>query len=82
MSRDLAGSFEERPSDVSIPIPQIKTQVLGESLDLGMKELNAIVKNMVHVTINFFVSNVRNVCHLEFHSRKNEGRRRRISHPG
>ena len=38
---------------MSTPIMPIKTQVLGEVIDLGMTELNAMVKNMGHVTINF-----------------------------
>ena len=52
-TQDLAIPSKERPSDVSIPIPPIKNQVLGEALNLGIKQMNAMVKNMGHVTINF-----------------------------
>ena len=76
--QDLAGSFEERPSDVSIPIPPIKTQVLGEATDLGTIELNTMLKNLGHVTINFFA---RSVCHSEICNHKNEGQRGCIGQP-
>ena len=52
-SQDLAGSSEERPSDVYTTIPPIKTQVLGEALGLETTEVNSMVKNMGHVTIIF-----------------------------
>ena len=45
--------LEERLSDVSIPIPPIKTQMVGEALDLGKIELNTIAKNLGHMTIDF-----------------------------
>ena len=50
---DLPGSLKERPTDVSIPIPPIKNQVLGEALNLGTIELNAMEKIMGHVTMDF-----------------------------
>ena len=52
-SQDLVGSSKERPSNVLTPIPPIKTQVLGEPIDLEIADLYTIVKNMGHVTINF-----------------------------
>ena len=51
-SQDLDISSEERLSDVSIPIPPIKTQVLGEAIELGKTELNAMAKILGHVTID------------------------------
>ena len=38
---------------MSMPITPIKTQVLGEAIDLGTTELNAMVKKLDHVTIDF-----------------------------
>ena len=38
---------------MSIPIPPIKTQLVGEALDLGITELNATAKSVGHVTIEF-----------------------------
>ena len=52
-SQDLNGSLEEKPSDVSIPIQPIKTQLLGEELNLGTTKLNNMAKNLVHATKYF-----------------------------
>ena len=52
-SKDLPGPSEEKLDDVSISIPPIKTQLVGESLDLGTTKLNTIAKNLGHVTIDF-----------------------------
>ena len=34
-------------------ILSIRTQIVGEALDMGMGELNVIAKNLGHVTIDF-----------------------------
>ena len=52
-SQGLPDLLEEQPSDVSILIPPIKTQVVGEKLDLGTQRLNTIAKNLGHVIIDF-----------------------------
>ena len=52
-SQDLPDPLEERPDDVSIPIPPIKTQLVGEAFNLGTIELNTMAKNLGHVTIDF-----------------------------
>ena len=52
-SKDLAGPSKERPTNVSIPSPSMRTQLVGESLDLGMIKLNTMTKNLGHVTIYF-----------------------------
>ena len=38
---------------MSIPIPPINYQLMGESLKLGTTYLNAITKSVGHVTIDF-----------------------------
>ena len=50
---DLAGPLEERPTKVLIPIPPIKTQMVGEALDLGIIELNTMDKKSINVTMSF-----------------------------
>ena len=75
-SQDLAGPSKERPSDVSIPIPPIKTQVVGEAHNLGTTKLNAMAKSLGHVTIDFStlpmyeVYAIRNVAVIEMKVRE------------
>ena len=50
------GPFEEWPiEESSTPTPPIKIQVLGQAIDLGTLELNTMVKDLRHITMDFVV---------------------------
>ena len=53
-SRKLVDSIEEQPSYVSTPNPPIKVPLVGQVINLQTPELNTIVKDMGHVTMDFF----------------------------
>ena len=56
MSLDEVGPYEEIPIERSItPTPPIKIQLLGQEIDLGTPELNTVVKDLGHITMDFSV---------------------------
>ena len=55
MSLDQDGPSEEWHVEASsMPTPPIRIQVLGQEIDLGTPELNTMIKDLGHITMDFY----------------------------
>ena len=55
VSLDQDVPFDEQPVKESLmPNPSIKIQVLSQAIDLVTPELNTMVKELGHITMDFF----------------------------
>ena len=55
VSQDQAGPSEERPVDSLSTTPWTRIQIVGQALDLGMLELNVVVKDIGDVDFDFSI---------------------------
>ena len=54
LSQDIVGSSEEWPSDTMMQTSPIRILVMAQAIDLWTLEMNAMVKYLGHVTMDFY----------------------------